>query len=516
MTESGEVFTDLSTLIDGPPHIWVTWDDVELLNAARDLYGDALRFNLVRTEDPEIKVGVTGDSRIMSFGLPWRGEGKRNRLLHQVWNPGRMFSTPKRAAETVGHSHGDLLKFATDVREWCKEQNLPLKASLPGLGSSLLRDKRFWPDDRGRVPRATNERVRRHLPGVYQERRARLLAPYSSAVALDQERAYHRAAQQVPTPNPTNLYARGYFDDPESAPELWAPRNSELYRRVTAQPGLVAVVASSRPRRKGEWRPPVCEGRERGVRYVWTNELPHAERHGLQVEGIVAAWTSEDADPGLPKYGAWAEEQIKSSSEYRKAWLKPTLHSLYGLLAARPRDIFIARSHGNGDPEIYTVRGYAYNVKQTVLPNTTSPTVNVPMLGVLQAEIRARTLALADGYGEAVLHVHADGMHLDAVQLEFVPAGWTAEPITNLRFLDDVSWTSDQRDVLPGRTGDQRHAIRRRRVYRGRGHNPPTYISASDPRAYQGDPRYRVFPWQHEPNRGHLDGQDGDQASDAA
>lgn len=467
VTEHGEVVTNLASFALTDPHIWITHDPTELLNYMLEHFRDFLTYTFTESRDPEIELTLNS-ARLATFGFAPDSifsltyAGARRKALHTVWHPSRMFSTPRMAADMIGGTHQDLLRFAVDVRDWCKQENIPLRASLPSIAAALMRDKRFWPNPRGRVPRATNERIRRYLPGVYQERRAPLNETFPTAIALDQSRAYHRVAQQVPLPDTTNLYARGYFNDPDNAPELWAPADSELYKRTISQPGIVAVIASGRPVRKGEWRAPVCDGRERRVRYLWTNELDTASLHGLTIEGIVAAWTSDIPDDGIAAYGKWAESQIDSADAFRQQWLKPTLHALYGLLGSRPRDLYIGRRYGSGTPDIITVRGYAYPVNQTAVPASAPSTTNVAALGMLQAEIRQRTLELANHYSDDVLHVHADGMHLRARQLHFLPEGWTAETVTALEYLDDVSWISDERDVLPGRDAIARLNLRKR------------------------------------------------------
>jgi hypothetical protein len=85
------------------------------------------------------------------------------------------------------------------------------------------------------------------------------------------------------------------------------------------------------------------------------------------------------------------------------------------------------------------------------------------MLGVLQAEIRARTMRLANSLiveGVDVLHIHADGIHTTG-KLPFLSNDWSVEPRTNLRYVDRVSWLADEGDTLPGRDVQQRIETRR-------------------------------------------------------
>lgn len=92
-----------------------------------------------------------------------------------------------------------------------------------------------------------------------------------------------------------------------------------------------------------------------------------------------------------------------------------------------------------------------------------SATTNVAALGTLQAEIRQRSLKMARALSEEgveVLHIHADGIHV-AGALPLLTDEWSITPATNLSYIDRVSWTSEERDVLPGRDECQRIELRK-------------------------------------------------------
>jgi hypothetical protein len=201
--------------------------------------------------------------------------------------------------------------------------------------------------------------------------------------------------------------------------------------------------------------------------FLWTNELDLAVDGGLIIHGITAAWTSVTADPGLPRYGAYAEAEIDQASDFRRRWLKPTLHATYGLLAAKPRNIAIGHHRGKGRESTRIIgRGHEVTVREALLRGHAPPTNNVPMLGVLQAEIRARSMRLANALmseGVNVLHIHADGLHV-AGALPLVDDSWSIEPRDQLEYLDRVSWLSDQGDTLPGRDVRERVEARRHRA----------------------------------------------------
>lgn len=461
ISEHGELIPDLAEFAStNEGHIWIVDDPAWVLNMMVAAYGDHPDFNyqIVTSEDDSPVRFVK--SRVTRFGFrckcpkdsperdacPYR----KRRAMHTVWSPSDMSPNPGKLL--TDYSHESLLELARDIREWCMKENVPLPSTLAGIANSLLRDPRFWPEDRGRVPRATNENVRKFLPGVYSELRASR-GERHHAVSLDQRTAYHVAAQEVPTPNPTSLFARGYFNEPATSP-LWAVPGDTLYDRTLLQPGIVYVLVDARPLRKHEHRPPAVQPSGRYRAALWTNEIPLCEANGVTIVGIVAAWTATTADPGLPLYGAYAEREITASSPFRKRWLKPTLHAVYGLLATRPRHVLIGHLRGKSKQGVARIGfGHEFPVAQADLGVIQPLTANVAMLGVLQSEIRARSFELARTLSEAgveILHIHADGLHVEG-KLPLMPPGWRIEPLTNLEYLDVQSWTADEGDCLPGR-----------------------------------------------------------------
>lgn len=474
MTEHGEVIenlTDFASDMDG--HIWIVDDPAWILNVMFETFGEHPDFNyqIITSEEPSPVRLVK--SRLTRFGFRCKHEKdsperqacpyRKRRAMHTVWSPGDLSPNPGKLL--TDYSHGSLLALAQDIREWCKQENLPLPSTLAGIANSLLRDKRFWPEPRGRVPRATNENVRKFLPGVYSEL---FTTPghRHTAIALDQRTAYHVAAQETPTPDPTSLFARGYFNDPISAP-MWTVPGETLYNRTVSQPGIVYALVDARPARKNEVRPPAVKNAGQYRAALWTNEIPLCEANGVTIRGLIAAWTATRADGGLPRYGSFAQRQISEASEYRRQWLKPTLHALYGLLATRPRVVKIGHLRGTSKRGIARIGfGHEFPVAQLDLGTVQPVTANVAALGVLQAEIRKRTFELARylmDSGVTVLHIHADGLHAEG-SLPFIPDTWKVEPLTDLQYLDRQSWFAREGDRLPGRDRETRADLIRHRA----------------------------------------------------
>lgn len=473
--EFGEVITDPAGFAsDNEGHIWIVDDPAWVLTIMIAEHGEHPCFNYqIVTSEDDAPVRVV-KSRVTRFGFrckhakddPARATClyRRRRAMHSVWSPADL--SPQPGKLLTDYSHKSLLDLAVDIREWCKQENIPLPSTLAGIANALLRDPRFWPDPRGRVPRATNENVRRFLPGVYSELRAHRGQSHN-ATSLDQRTAYHIAAQEVPTPDPTSLFARGYFNIPEKSP-LWALPGTELYDRTIRQPGIVYVQVEVTHLRTHHARPPAVHKSGRYRCALWTNEIALCEANGVTIEGITAAWTSTRPDEGLPRYGAFAARQITEASEFRKRWLKPTLHALYGLLATRPRRVKIGHLRGTSPNEAVARIGFGYEfpVRQADLGVIQPPTANVATLGVLQSEIRKRSLQLARYLMEAgatVLHIHADGLHVEG-PMPLIPDGWKVEPLTRLEYLDDHSWVAEEGDCLPGRDARARVELARHEV----------------------------------------------------
>jgi hypothetical protein len=473
LTETGEPVCNLPLFASsGESYLWVTIDPAALLTPMVDAFGHLPSFTYQVTashEDLPEGVPYVVTTKLTRFGFT---NGRNNRppkgirrdAQHVVWTPQDMMRNPLEVLG--GNSHAHLLRFATDLRDWCKQQDIPLPTSLSGIGASLLRDSRFWPNARGRVPRATNERIRPYLPGVYSELRT-ATNQRRNAVAIDQKRAYHRAAQEVANPDPSTLFARGYFMHPDSDParRAWTKPGCPVYERTVKQPGLLALWATSRPTHSDETRAPATDFSGTQLIYLWTNELGEALDRGLQVHHLVAAWTSTNADPGLPVYGKWALGQIDEADEYRRQWLKPTLHTVYGLLAARTRKLKIGHRHGRGVPATYVLgRSMEVPVMENALRHSAT-TVNVAGLGTLQAEIRLRSMKMANrllAEGVEVLHVHADGLHVAGyVPLIEENDRWSMDTLTSLVYLDRVSYMSKEVDCLPGRDARLRADLRR-------------------------------------------------------
>lgn len=488
MDERGTIIDDVPGYArNADPTIFVCLDPADFLAQLEERYGNhpGWNFKFIRSGDKE-EDGRMERVRLDRFGWYPKHEfkqrkkddrctcgrperhtihsapyenGRRKQAMHMVWAPGYMAPTPSATFLSDG-THVALMEWATDFREFHHENDIPLATTFAGVASRFLRHPRFYPEPRRRVPTATNERARDYLAGVHQEFRGSYSRNYPDAYSLDQSRAYHRIAQEIPLPASDYLHARGYFVSPFDATDFWAVPGDEIYCRTINQPGIVFVQAIQSRTGKGiPYRLPTQDFYGRKKLALWTNEIELAESLGLRIEGIYAALTALTEDEGMKRYGKWAERQINASSPERRQWLKPTLHAAYGLLGARPRALkFGYRNSERGEIRDYLFGAHQYSVHHVETRGKLQPPIaNVPMLGVLQAEVRKRTITLANdlmAHGVEVMHIHADGLHARGQLPLDLPPNWTVEPATNLRYVDSVSWISDEVEHLPGRAKD--------------------------------------------------------------
>jgi hypothetical protein len=183
------------------------------------------------------------------------------------------------------------------------------------------------------------------------------------------------------------------------------------------------------------------------------------ESTGTYIEGVFAAWTSTSVDDGLSRYGRFAASQIASASPARRKWLKPLLHSTYGLLAARPRPLEVGHRTAGNSPHTFLLGAREFPVKGVRLEMKQPQFVNVIQRGMIEAETQLRSLRMArdlTAYGCEVLHVHADGLHVRG-QLPLLPETWTVSALTDVMYLDRVSWVASEKVCLPGRDERIRH-----------------------------------------------------------
>ena len=356
-----------------------------------------------------------------------------------------------------------LVRWGQDVRAFCLDNDLRPSPTSGGVAAQLLRDPRFYPEPRRKVPTPTNERARPHLPGNCYELRADPERVYAAARYIDQQDAHHFAAATVDLPHSDDLRARGRFRNPESRP--WIKPSSPAWSSVVSQYGLF-FGRFEIPRTLANRRYIPAELSRPGDRDLWvySNELAEWIELGARPLWISAAWTSSKVDAGLRSYAETARRWIHDpANAERKPWLKPTLLSTYGILAAKPRKMISAyRRSDGGDEECWRVGPREIDVKVRRSKRTIqSPIASVIQRGMIEAETRRISLALArdleENHGREVLAVYADAVIVrdnrrsDPGTFPLLPEPWRLkERLTHLQFLSPQAFTSLEIRRLPG------------------------------------------------------------------
>lgn len=348
-----------------------------------------------------------------------------------------------------------LYKFGGETRRFMQRNKLRFSSTRAGLASQFLRDKRFYPNSRRKVPKATNEKARLALPGNFYQS-LRKPSTTIKVYVIDQENAHHYAAETVSLPNANQLFGRGRFGTSNDG--RYARYGSELFGRLLSEYGLFRVRATV-PRYLRGYLPPWCEVKP-GVQsfYLFSNEFEFARELGVEIRAISHAWTSPYAENGLRKYAQFAQSYVRENPEHKK-WAKPLFLSAYGLLGARPRKI----SNGyyrslTGEKKTYFLGGIPIQMKHIESKREIqTPTANVIHRGMIEAETRKLSIQLArqmTDEGHNVVAIHADAVIVrdEGQNLPILPAPWRVKEILyQFEMVDKVSFVSEQRAVLPGR-----------------------------------------------------------------
>lgn len=360
-----------------------------------------------------------------------------------------------------GDTWEQLFAWGKDVREFCQEQQLKISPTSGGLAGQLLRDPRFYPEVRRKIPKATNARARASLPGNFY----RLYYPENTvrdAIYLDMRAAHHHAALDTVFPNSNGLLARGNFrntdttDTTVSSEPAWKRSGTPGFHSLLRSHGLLRLRLDVPRLRPQDFPLPYLETSGRKTAWVYTNELPYLDTLGVLIEGVDAAWTAYETDSGLNRYAAWALAELATMDNARKQWAKPALLAAYGILAARPQVREFAYRIADGIPRHYPVNGgtlpaFAHRGNT---PQET-PTCNVIHRGMIEAETRLRCLRLArdlTAHNCTVLAIYADAVFVAAGDpLPLLPHPWDVKnTLHRLRFLNPTSFTSTELTRLPG------------------------------------------------------------------
>lgn len=359
-----------------------------------------------------------------------------------------------------------IIAWGMDVREFCVDNGLKVSPTTGGLAAQLLRDSRFFPLRRRKVPQATNDKARPHLPGNHYELFVPEGVTQPKSYYLDMRGAHHYAAAKLTFPHPDRLYARGNFrEPPTTVPKYlapWAPFGSPKCTSILKTHGLflLRLNVPGWVHKTTKKFPPPWLRQQSGIRlaYVYSNELPILAEYGVVLEGVEAAWTASTTDDGLNRYASWSITETAEMSPLRKSWAKATLLSAYGLLAARPRhrEFGYREVRGGGIPHVYLSSGgpIAVQAMRTV-KELDSAVANVIARGMIEAEVRREVLTMANDLasrGAKILALYADSVIVDASSpLPLLAEPWSVKSeLTGLNFFNAVSFESRELTRLPG------------------------------------------------------------------
>lgn len=365
-----------------------------------------------------------------------------------------------------------LTQWASDVREWAGANELRISATVGGIAAQLLRDPRFYPYARRKVPKATNSRARPQLPGNYYLLCAPVRRIIKRATYIDMKSAHHHCASILDFPHADKLRARGKFRVTDETfvtaleGDPWRAIGTPAYEELLGSYGLLLLHLTVPTIPPEKFPPPYMETPGRKLAYVYTNELPMIRELGGIIDGIEASWTSFHKDQGLNKYAAWALAESGLMDVYRRSWAKPILLSAYGVLASRPRTQAFGFRRANGGELRYLPAGAGRIpafIKET-LKEQELPVSNVIHRGMIEAECRLQALALArtlTAYGLRVLSIYADSVMVESGKLPLIPAPWIVKhELTRLQFFNSTSFTSVEMTKLPGIPKDGIEALR--------------------------------------------------------
>jgi hypothetical protein len=352
-----------------------------------------------------------------------------------------------------------LMLWGVSLRNWCDENCLDLKSTTGGISGQLLRDPRFYPDNRRKVPKVINERARGELPGNFYR-----LYPGASrkeetdAYYLDQRRAHHYHAFHTDLPDSNRLYAYGSFrtlgDIRFSSP---IPSFAGLY--------FCDLYTRQIPRNDPfGWF--TCKDHSFSA-FVWSNELPFLLDRGYEVRGIRAAWGSVSRDEGIKKYSAWSQGQLDSYPD--SPWLKPILLGTYGVLACAPTDMQRIYRHTKGDKgKPVTLKAghrqlHGFLVSLTNGRKLDSKVANVIHRGMIESATRIETLDCAlylHNKHLNILQLYADAVIVEdegGIKLPFIPEPWTiSEHLHHYKPIHEQAFVSGEMMRLPGVSGRER------------------------------------------------------------
>lgn len=404
---------------------------------------------------PKIRAGhrVAMRATAVNF-LGWReakkGRNKTTRTHYHLCIDPITFSSYPLAQAGEEHKLDVLLAWGKQLREFCVSEGINLKPTQGGTARQFLKDDRYYPEPRRKVPRATNDHVREYLPGNYYEVRADPNYQYH-ATYIDQTKAHHYHALNTPLPDANSLYGYGAFRD---LGKTWrAPRRQRVESFLNGFHGLIFgnLYYTPKPFR---WIPEYLN-RLAQPQAWYTCELDLLRSLGVIPVDIIGAWGSYDVDHGIPAYAA---ASLDSLADNPPMWEKTLRLSTYGALATRPRAAEMGFAKATrGTPRVIPAGKEKFTAQMLTPRRMGEPsTNNVLHRGLIEAATRTESLMFANylqQHNHRVLCIYVDAVMVECNgrELPLVPDPWRVKTkLTNLQFISGNAFQSDEMTKIPG------------------------------------------------------------------
>lgn len=444
---------------------------------------------------PNRKRQVTLRDCIIGY-LGFKGENKKRGHYHYPLSPHtfclKSVNELRRGIPGEKATLTKLMEWGKEVRKFLQDNELNLSPTSGGIAAQLLKDKRFYPNPRRKVPRHTNALAREHLPGnfyklyaakeskdIFERRPSRRATeingrfhaptlsnngPSYSATYLDQTSAHHVAASKLKFPCANTLERFGRYATLKD--RSFAKAGTPKFDKIIKYHGLFYLAIEAPRFFDNDFPLPECESSKPGYKrgFFYSNEIDYLKELGVRIRHIIAAWISPDSDPGLNRYAEWAIDETKDAHPNSKPWLKPTLLSTYGVLASKPKLLeFGYKRAVNGEPKKYPCGSGFIDVQAKASTKLREPLMaNVIHRGMIEAETRLRSLRFARELaqqGHTILAIYADSIFVaDGTPLPLLPFPWRIqEHLTGLKFESATHFTSNQLSKTPGVPAHLRH-----------------------------------------------------------
>lgn len=420
------VCTEPSSIFGGEESVMVVDRLVERFKDVPNFNAKVVKVPQTRKGNPKKKPTEFKAHAYSYFGF--KRQGKKDLAQSRYFNvfDPNLFVSSMSFMDLTGYPKGErfrtFIAYAVDLRNWCDENGLRLSLTAGGIGSQLMKDARFFPNARRKVPKATNEKARQALPGNHYSRHnindVEGMVTFDAVVCYDQKAAHHSAAKLLEFPHSDSLNAHGNFRDLEN-PKPWLRNGTSHFKRVLqSHKGLFYGRIYSPGFRDTEFTLPFLKDRGYVDTYFFSNQVTYIQSFkGVRIEYLYASWTSEITDPGLNKYAEWSLDKLDTCDPGLKPTLKTIMLSAYGMLAATPRHMEFGWVRAKkGEPQSWITYGPQ---RRTFQVTKTKREIELTICngiwrGMIEAETTLESLRFAEyltGKGHTVVQIYADAVY---------------------------------------------------------------------------------------------------------